>query len=74
MQCYIYAENAVILLTEISSRIIKFYLFPFLISCGTDFAPPIKLVNIPFDSILFENLPPPLFQFGHSAFQTFLAF
>lgn len=46
MQCYIYAENAVILSTEISSRIIKFYLFPFLISCGTDFAPHIKLVNI----------------------------
>lgn len=45
MQYYISVENAVILLTEISSRVIKFYLFPFLISCATDFASHTKLVN-----------------------------
>lgn len=44
MQYYISAENAVIFLTEISSRIIKFYLFPSLISCGTDSTPHIKLM------------------------------
>lgn len=45
MQYYISVENAVILLTEISSRVIKFYLFPFFIFCATDFASHIKLVN-----------------------------
>lgn len=44
-QYYTCVENAVILLTEISFRKIKLYLFPFLISCRTDFAPHIKLVS-----------------------------